>query len=536
MVDIGTSDVMGAVKGDSTAKALFGERDKAINSLRTESDEMKAHAAEARSEIDRSRAELDKATANTGAMTPPKLDPVPTPKPTDIMSQFGSPAMFIAALGSRMTRAPLTASLNASAGVLDAYKKKDAAAAQSQYDVWKANTDNALKLHEFEMDAYKEALSKADRDQNGALAKFQTYAAMFKNDTAMTLAQVGGVDAALQYHQTQERMGIELRNSLPKLQEQNDRMQALAGVTKARDELDKARAFGPDAVAAKTEALSTALQRMRDVNNTYNPSFAASETRAAANPMGAFVAEWRANHGGEDPPAHELARFKEDTSVVRSAPAMAMKKFNQENPNASAEDLMDFAANYRARGAAVQAFSTGKQGDIVRSFNTATEHLDTLKNLAMALQNGDVRAINEAKQAFAKATGSAAPANLEVASQIVGAEVIKAITGTGGGVGERERADQLVGSLKNSPDQAMGAIGTLHELMGGQLKGLERQYEDTTHKKDFDTRLSGAALNALKGSGSGGKKYEVGQVIDRGGKRYRVTGGDPSDPDVEEVK
>lgn len=34
----------------------------------------------------------------------------------------------------------------------------------------------------------------------------------------------------------------------------------------------------------------------------------------------------------------------------------------------------------------------------------------------------------------------------------------------------------------------------------------------------------------------GGSKYQVGQVIEAGGKRYRVTGGDPNDPDVEEVR
>lgn len=37
-----------------------------------------------------------------------------------------------------------------------------------------------------------------------------------------------------------------------------------------------------------------------------------------------------------------------------------------------------------------------------------------------------------------------------------------------------------------------------------------------------------------KGKESG--KYSVGQIIEQGGKKYRVTGGDPNDPDVEEVK
>jgi hypothetical protein len=38
------------------------------------------------------------------------------------------------------------------------------------------------------------------------------------------------------------------------------------------------------------------------------------------------------------------------------------------------------------------------------------------------------------------------------------------------------------------------------------------------------------------GGGDTGAPYSVGQIIERGGKRYRVTGGDPNDPDIEEVK
>ena len=48
------------------------------------------------------------------------------------------------------------------------------------------------------------------------------------------------------------------------------------------------------------------------------------------------------------------------------------------------------------------------------------------------------------------------------------------------------------------------------------------------------------AIVAAKLQGGGGTAdtggYRVGQVIESGGKRYRVTGGDPADPDVEEIR
>lgn len=52
----------------------------------------------------------------------------------------------------------------------------------------------------------------------------------------------------------------------------------------------------------------------------------------------------------------------------------------------------------------------------------------------------------------------------------------------------------------------------------------------------YQAILSGASGAAQQGGGTATGGYQVGQVIEHGGKRYRVTGGDPNDPDVEEVR
>jgi hypothetical protein len=41
--------------------------------------------------------------------------------------------------------------------------------------------------------------------------------------------------------------------------------------------------------------------------------------------------------------------------------------------------------------------------------------------------------------------------------------------------------------------------------------------------------------NNSSGNQIGGASYEVGDIIEQNGKQYRVVGGDPSDPDVEEI-
>lgn len=492
------SDVMGAVKGDSATKALFSARADALKPLEASAAEVKQRGAETRDVITKSRADADRAAADTGALTPPKLEPAPTPKPTDLMTQFGSPAMFIAALGSRLTRTPLTSSLNASAAVMQAFKKKDYDTAQQQFDIWKTDTDNAMKLHEFQMESYKAALSKADKDQNAALAEFTTYASAFKDDTALTMARVGGIDAAIRHQESMAKMGADLAASRPKLEEQHERMQALGAMTKARDELlAQQKLNDPVGIQNATERLTTAQQRLHDVNAAFSPMFAAVDEKAttSTDPVKAFVAEWKSAHNGESPPAEEIAKFKSKMTSPRSAPAMAMQQFirdfseSHDGAQPSAEDLMGFAASYRARGAAEQSFASGGNANTVRSLNVATAHLDTLRELSLALKNSDVKSINKLKNELGTQFGAVDPGNFDLAKKIVSDEVLKAVIGNGAGTGvEREALQADFDKAKNF-DQISGVVDTAERLMAGQVAGQRQQYERTTKKTDFDEQF-----------------------------------------------
>lgn len=147
------------------------------------------------------------------------------------------------------------------------------------------------------------------------------------------------------------------------------------------------------------------------------------------------------------------------------------------------------AAQFPAYQKAYRDFSSGKQGDQVRSFNVGISHLNTASELADALNNGDIRAVNSIGNMFAEQTGSAAPTNLDTAKEVIKGEIVKAVSGAGGGVADRERA--LSGIDKaSSPAQLKGAIQTAQKLMGGQLGGLKRQYEQSTGRHDFERLLS----------------------------------------------
>jgi hypothetical protein len=185
------------------------------------------------------------------------------------------------------------------------------------------------------------------------------------------------------------------------------------------------------------------------------------------------------------------------SSNPRSAVAMATQRFMQEHPDATANDLANFNADMGKKAKAARDFATGKQGQTVNSLNVGIDHLNTLGDLAGALQNGDIPLFNKIAKDVAVATGKAAPTNFDAAKQIVAGEVVKAITGGGGGVTDREEAQRAI-SRASSPEQLAGVIATQKKLFAGQLHGLRLQYKNSTGQDDFESHLTPQTAHELE--------------------------------------
>jgi hypothetical protein len=156
------------------------------------------------------------------------------------------------------------------------------------------------------------------------------------------------------------------------------------------------------------------------------------------------------------------------------------------------------ATQYGARQTAAKSFSTGKDGQSVQSANTALNHLATLKELAAAQDNGDIRLFNTLANRFSTETGGAAPTNLASAVTMVGPEISKAIIGAGGTGGDREKVDSALAALtKGGKAQAAGTIATMQDLFGGRLTETQRTYERTTGRKDFPGAFLSPAAQAV---------------------------------------
>lgn len=159
-----------------------------------------------------------------------------------------------------------------------------------------------------------------------------------------------------------------------------------------------------------------------------------------------------------------------------------MSMVNAYNPS---YDATQYGSKVKARN----DFTTGKNGNTVRSLNVAVQHLDQLGTLSDALGNGNVQAANQIGNAFNTQFGGDQATNFNAAKQIVGDEIVKAIVGAGGGVGDREKAQESI-SAASSPRQLKGVIQTYQGLMSGQIKGLKQQYEKSTGLNDFEGYLA----------------------------------------------
>lgn len=205
-----------------------------------------------------------------------------------------------------------------------------------------------------------------------------------------------------------------------------------------------------------------------------------------------------------------------------------MALWNQYNPQANAR-------NYGTGANIENAFAKGVEGRAVRSFNVAISHLDTLGQLAQALNNGNAQAVNKLGNYLSTQTGSAAPTNFEAAKHIVADEVIKAIVSSNGALADRETAAKQI-SAASSPAQLAGVINTFQDLMKGQLKGLSQQYYAGGGLKEFDTYLSPRTRELVgslprpgassSGASTNAPKYQEGQTATGpGGKRMVFKGG-----------
>jgi hypothetical protein len=179
------------------------------------------------------------------------------------------------------------------------------------------------------------------------------------------------------------------------------------------------------------------------------------------------------------------------------------------------------AQQYKTKQGIETAFTAGLPSRTLKSINVADDHLKVLNSTISALQNGDIKLLNQLGNTIATQMGAAAPTDFNGVKAIVADELVKAILGGAGALGDRKAIQDTISSA-SSPEQLQSMIKRYQQLMDGQRTGLAEQYKS-----------------------GGGNNANVLNLLNRG-KAAAVTGVDqqalewananPNDPRAAQIK
>ena len=166
------------------------------------------------------------------------------------------------------------------------------------------------------------------------------------------------------------------------------------------------------------------------------------------------------------------------TFTTRTTP-----QYRQQLAAAVAAYNPDFDQNtYKVRGAEERGFTSGTQGQQLTAIGTARNHMQTFKDTADALDNGDLLLANKVGNAIGMQFGSDKATNFNIAKSAFAGEVGKAFAGANVGVQDRQELMDKI-SAASSPAQLKGYADTADKLLEGKQKSLKQSYAQGVQNK-----------------------------------------------------
>jgi hypothetical protein len=136
---------------------------------------------------------------------------------------------------------------------------------------------------------------------------------------------------------------------------------------------------------------------------------------------------------------------------------------------------------YNAKNKARTDFTSGKNGQNIRAFNTAIGHLGQLYDAADALNNNDVQKLNQVANAIGVQTGSSAPVVFDAIRAAVAGELATTFKGAAGTDPEIKSIVDTLHS-KQSPQQTRDVSKAYIGLLNSRLHVLNEQYKQAMGK------------------------------------------------------
>lgn len=464
-----------------------------------------------------------------GTLSPPQLTDYKPPAPTDPWAQWGSPAMWLAGLSSIMGRRSLTRALSTGGAYLNAVKEGDQANAKQAFDAWKQSNENAVKMHEFQMDAYKEAMKNLRDDKEGAHAEVETVAYALAHDP-MLQALKEGRESAISIFDTMTRHGDELKRMQPELEDHAFR----AGMQKKVEQIQAKRDQDLQQPGADPKTINAAATAaVNDLSDQSNMYFGRSGTKAAGAGKGTVTL----TPDQIDNLYNGRARMS-DYGIRGDERAAVLAQVTASHP--------DFDTRlYDIRKGVMKGYMdpNGTANKNIVASNTAIGHVAQLRELAGALKAGDNQIANKYINYARTTLGHPEVTTANMAITAIGEEMMKSFRQVGASEKEAEEWKHNLDVATFSPEQADKATKEAMEILMPRLDTLNENWKtDMGQDQDFAGLFTPNTRSILEDldinypgrgkpapSSPSQQKATSGPAAGAVVNGYRFKGGDPHD-------
>lgn len=251
----------------------------------------------------RDRMRFDQTAKDYG---PVETTPAPKAPTNDPLAGFASAAGIFAQIAAAFTHTPAVAAMNGMAAAIQGAKQGKWEQYEAGYKEWKSNTEVAIQKHKLQADDMRTAMEMMKENLAAGVARAKAVAAQSDDHIATALLEAGQYEKLDQVMRARQTAAMSMQEHALKVEDMNLELQDKRTKRKLETDLAAARQSGdPDRVKAAEVAV-------RD--------------------------HWTATNAAYSRPMFQGAR----TPI-----AMALAKFQEQNPDATAEAIRDFVVGFK---------------------------------------------------------------------------------------------------------------------------------------------------------------------------------------------
>lgn len=224
----------------------------------------------------------------------------PKPPETDPLKTFGSLAGVFATLAAGFSRTPAIAAMNGLSGAMDAAKKNDWETYKAQYDQFKTGSELMLRAHEQHSSDVRLALETMTRNMAAGTAMLNATMALSNDEAMQKHMALGDYVQMGRLQDERDKTAREIKNTMP--------------------------------VTLATADLTATLENLKAAQQGGNPEEIQKATELVTKAENQLAAVKRAGLGGAKPETPQ---------------AISLRRFMDENPTASAQDIQRFITGFK---------------------------------------------------------------------------------------------------------------------------------------------------------------------------------------------